>query len=117
MTIVADRVGPVYSREQIVEAGLDPSTLVSFMLRGGDAVYPASQFDVAEGRLHLRPEVARLWHDVVDAGLDRLGGWLWMTEPRQAFDGFSPLHHLTRRGWDASLTAEVRRLIPAVTAA
>lgn len=117
MTIVGERVGPVYSRAQMLEAGLPLGELVSFVLRGSEEVYPAAQFDLAEGRLHLRADVAGLWDELLDSSLDPLGAWLWLTGPRDGLEGFSPLEHLTRRGRDERLDVELRSLPSMVAAA
>ena len=114
---IGERVGPVFSRAQMVEAGLDLADLVAIRWRGGEDVYPAAQFDVAEGRLQLRADVAAIWAELGGSGMDALSCWLWLTERRDSLGGFTPLQYLTRRGQDARLTAELRALVAPAMAA
>lgn len=97
------RIGPAYSRAQVVEAGLDPDRLISFVVAGGGSVFPVAQFDVVAGGLEPRIDVADMWHALSSAPLGPLGRWMWMTGAKQALGGESPLGYMNRFGVDLPL--------------
>lgn len=112
-----ERTGPVYSREQILEAGLDANPLVSFYLTELETVFPVAQFDVVAGRLEPRIDVADLWAALRVTAMGPLGRWMWIVCGKEELGGVSPLQHLNRRGVDEQLRQLVFSLTPPVLAA
>lgn len=96
MTWIDDRVGPVFSREQMVEAGLPVAELIWLTIGRPEQRFPAAQFDVVGGALVPRADVRELWGALAAAGLGPLSRWLWITSPKPELYGHTPLDCL---GW------------------
>lgn len=116
MASIEDRVGPVFSREQVTEAGLDPEALISLRLDRFRDVFPTSQFDVAAGRLVPRRDLVDVWADLRAAGVGQVKAWLWLSGRREEFDRLSPVQWLTRRGRDVHFEAALATVLPPASA-
>lgn len=111
------RVGPTYSRVQMLAAGLPVDDLIWFTAGPPQPLYPVSQFDVVAGRLERRPDVLALWTALGSAGLGRLARWMWITRPKATLDGLTPLECLGRWRLEPELDDVIDRLVAGVLAA